>query len=60
MAHVLIILLSTIEILHITCVCYRFLKAICKPRHWNWNLNFTTNAISSIRPMDTKPSRLEI
>ena len=43
--------------------------AICKPRHWNLGIGIaigigigtdTTNAIisTSIRPMDTKPSRV--
>ena len=44
-----------------------FLRAICKPRHWNLGIGIgigtdTTNAIisSSIRLMDTKPSRVVI
>ena len=36
---------------------------ICKPRHWNLGIGIgigtdTRSTISSIRPMDTKPSRL--
>ena len=43
------------------------LLVICKPRHWNLGIGIgigigigtdTTNAISSIRPMDSKPSRV--
>ena len=54
------------------CVKIRgLLPAICKPRHWNIGIGIgigsasgtnTTNAIisSSIRPMDTNPSRVVI
>ena len=44
-----------------------YLMAICKSRHWNLGIGIgigtdTTNAIffSSIRAMDTKPSRVVI